>query len=240
MRTFLKFGFSITIILVLVLGYSYLRQPLGLERTKMLGEWLHSTAKHPEWTVQANQGCPDAPFVFPTDGVIGFIWDDSFYPGHHHQGLDIFGGTDPGKTEVVAAFQGYLTRLAEWRSSLIIRIPDDPLRPGHQIWTYYTHLADSQGNSLIADAFQPGIREIYVKAGTFLGRQGNYSGKPGEPVGVHLHFSIVNDDGNGNFLNELKIQNTLDPSPYFLMNLNASTNPSSIPICQDIIEKGVR
>lgn len=31
---------------------------------------------------------------------------------------------------------------------------------------------------------------------------------------MHLHFSIVKDDGNGRFLNELRIENTLDPSPY--------------------------
>ena len=54
-----------------------------------------------------------------------------------------------------------------------------------------------------------------MSAGTFLGYQGNFSGTPGNPTGVHLHFSIVMDDGEGGFLNELKIRNTLDPSPYF-------------------------
>jgi len=40
----------------------------------------------------------------------------------------------------------------------------------------------------------------------------------------HLHFSIVKDDGNGQFLNELKIQNTLDPSPYLGLPLNGKKN----------------
>jgi hypothetical protein len=31
---------------------------------------------------------------------------------------------------------------------------------------------------------------------------------------MHLHFSVVKDDGHGKFLNELRIENTLDPSPY--------------------------
>jgi len=43
---------------------------------------------------------------------------------------------------------------------------------------------------------------------------GNYSGEAGNPTGIHLHFSIVQDDGTGHYKNELKIENTLDPSPY--------------------------
>ncbi len=74
--------------------------------------------------------------------------------------------------------------------------------------------------------------EVFVPAGTLLGYQGNYSGDPNNPTGVHLHFSIVRDDGGGEFLNELKIANTLDPSPYFNMPLNASTNRDKIPVCE--------
>lgn len=175
--------------------------------------------------------CADAPFILPTSGMIGFIWDDSFRPGHRHQGIDIFGGTDVGETPIYAAYDGYLTRQSDWKSSLIIRIPSDPLHPENQIWTYYTHMANPSGTSLISEAFPPGTREKFVAAGTFLGTQGNYSGTPGNPTGVHLHFSIVKDDGNGQFLNELKIENTLDPSPYFGMDLNAKDNENEIPLC---------
>jgi hypothetical protein len=202
-------------------------------RTAQVLQWLRDPSAHPEWMARAGQACGDAPFQMPTDGFIGFLWDDSFRPGHRHQGLDIFGGQPVGTTPVYAAYPGYLTRLPDWKSSLIIRIPQDPLQPGRQIWTYYTHMADSQGAvSLIDPAFPPGAAEIYVEAGALLGYQGNYSGDPGNPVGVHLHFSIVLDDGQGSFLNELDIRNTLDPSPYLGLPLNAQANPGVVPVCQ--------
>lgn len=180
----------------------------------------------------AGTRCGDAPFIFPTDGLAGFIWDDSFRPGHRHSGIDIFGGADVGITPVVAAYPGYLTRESDWKSSVIIHVPDDPLQPGRQIWVYYTHMADPQGNSLVSDEFPTGTEEVYVEAGTFLGYQGNYSGDPGNPVGVHLHISVVKDDGFGRYKNELEIENTYDPSPYFGLPLNANLNPDTIPVCE--------
>jgi murein DD-endopeptidase MepM/ murein hydrolase activator NlpD len=167
----------------------------------------------------------------PTSGSIGYLWGDNFEPGHPHQGIDIFGGSQPNQTPVYAAYDGYLSRLPDWKSSLIIRIPSDPLKPGRQIWTYYTHMADKQGNSFISANFPQGTSEVFIKAGTLLGQQGNYSGDPNQPVGVHLHFSIVQDDGTGKFRNELDIKNTYDPSPYFQINLNADSNQAEIPVC---------
>ena len=114
---------------------------------------------------------------------------------------------------------------------MIIRVPDDPLRPGRQIWVYYTHMAGPDGASYIATDFPPGTSEVYVEAGTLLGYQGNYSGTPNNPVGVHLHFSIVKDDGQGVYLNELEIGNTLDPSPYLGLSLNASKNLDQVAVC---------
>ncbi len=181
--------------------------------------------------IQAGTRCGQAPFIFPTTGLIGFLWDDSFRPGHRHQGIDIFAGTEPGQTPVIAAYPGYLTRQPDWKSSLIVRVPADPLQPGRQIWVYYTHLADPQGNSFIVPDFPPGTREVYIEAGTLLGYQGNYSGDPNSPVGVHLHLSVVKDDGNGAFTNELQITNTYDPSPYLGLRLNANENPDQIPVC---------
>jgi len=84
---------------------------------------------------------------------------------------------------------------------------------------------------LIDEAFPAGTAEVFVPAGTLLGFQGNYSGTTGNPTGVHLHFSIVLDDGEGHFLNELEIKNTLDPSPYFNLALNEKDNPGDIPGC---------
>jgi hypothetical protein len=132
---------------------------------------------------------------------------------------------------VVAAYSGYLTRLPEWKSSVIIRIPADPLNSGQQIWIYYTHMANTDGISYISEQFPPSTKDVYVEAGTLLGYQGNYSGDPINPTGVHLHFSIVKDDGLGSFRNELKIANTQDPTPYLGMALNASQNPEQIVVC---------
>ena len=200
-------------------------------RTRNVIGWLHDPSAHPEWSIKAGQRCGEAPFSMPTDGYIGFLWGDSFRPGHRHQGLDIFGGEDLNQTSVIAAYPGYLTRLPEWKSSLIIRIPDDPLNPGQQVWTYYTHMADSAGNSFISPEFPPGTNEVFVDAGTLLGYQGNFSGDPNNPVGIHLHFSVVQDDGQGKFLNELEIDNTLDPSPFLGLPLNAAQNHAEIPVC---------
>jgi murein DD-endopeptidase MepM/ murein hydrolase activator NlpD len=164
--------------------------------------------------------------------MVGYLWGDVFNAGHPHQGIDIFAGTQVGVTPVVAAYPGYLTRLAEWKSSVIVRIPSDPLNPGRQIWLYYTHMADPNGNSFVDAAFPPGTSEEYIEAGTQLGYQGNYSGDPANPVGVHLHLSVVRDDGQGHFKNELEISNTYDPSPYLGLSLNADRNPEQIPLCQ--------
>jgi hypothetical protein len=224
---------SIVLVTAVVLGILLYRiyRPAG-ERLLTFRAWMRDPSAHPDWKLTAGSRCGQAPFLFPTDGMVGFLWDDSFRPGHRHQGLDIFGGQGVGVTQVISAYPGYLTRLPEWKSSVIVRVPSDPLNPGRQIWLYYTHMADKSGESYISDEFPPGTFEKPVEAGTFLGTQGNYSGDPNNPTGIHLHFSIVKDDGTGNFLNELEIRNTLDPSPYLGLRVNANTNPDSVPVCE--------
>jgi peptidoglycan LD-endopeptidase LytH len=209
--------------------YRYLRT--RSYRFSKLGEWFNHAASHPDWGIQGGTRCGDSPFVLPTSGYVGFLWDDSFKLGQRHQGIDIFGGTGPGVTPVVAVYSGYLTRRPDWKSTVAIRIPSDPLQPGRQIWLYYTHMADQDGRGLIDPAFPPGTSEVYVETGTPLGYQGNYSGDPGNPTGVHLHFSIVLDDGAGFLRNELNIRNTLDPSPYLGLQVNASRAGKTIPVC---------
>jgi peptidoglycan LD-endopeptidase LytH len=221
------------IVIALVGGYYIIRQPVNPGRNMRVIQWIRNPSAYPDWAVQPGERCGSSPFIMPSGGFIGFLWGDSFRPGHAHTGLDIFGGTPPGESPVVAAYDGYLTRLPEWKSSLIIRIPSDPLQPERQIWIYYTHMAGPDGVSLISTEFPPGTTERYVPAGTLLGWQGNYSGDPKRPVGVHLHFSIVRDDGSGRFLNELEIENTLDPSPYFQLDLDARRNHNEIPVCSE-------
>jgi len=204
-------------------------------RIQQLRQYWADPAAHAAWAVRAGERCGEAPFVMPTDGLIGFVWGDSFRPGHSHQGLDIFGPTGPnglGQTPVVAAYDGYLTRLPEWRSAVIQRVPSDPLQPGRTIWLYYTHMADADGTSYIQKEFPPGVQDVFVPAGTLLGYQGNFSADPNNPVGMHLHFSIVLDDGTGKFRNELEIANTLDPSPYLGLEVNAARVGGLPPVCQ--------
>ncbi len=213
--------------------YIYRTMKPASGRSLRVVEWIRNPAAHPDWAVQAGVRCtPQAPFLMPTDGLIGYLWDDSFKAGHRHQGLDIFGGSEVGRTPVVAAYPGYLTRLASWRSAVIQRLPSDPLQPGRQIWLYYTHMADQDGYSFISPDFPPGTTDVYIEAGRLLGTQGNYTGDPQNPSGVHLHFSIVLSDAEGNFLNELNIRNTLDPSPYFGIPLDANTAPDGLIACR--------
>jgi murein DD-endopeptidase MepM/ murein hydrolase activator NlpD len=230
----LRVVLSILFVLTLVGGYFFYRWiQRGNGRTERFFTWYHDPTGHPEWAITSGEYCGDGPFSMPTSGFIQYLWDESFRPGHRHQGIDIFGGTESGVTPVYASYAGYLTRLSDWKSTVIIRIPSDPLNPSRQIWTYYTHMADEDGTSYIDSAFPPGTVDGYVEEGTLLGYQGNYSGDPNNPTGVHLHFSIVKDDGNGQFLNEVKIRNTLDPSPYLGLPLNGKQNSDQIAICNN-------
>ena len=224
---------SIIIVALLAAGGTayYLYRP-NAARMLSFRTWINNPASHPDWKLAAASQCGAAPFHIPTDGFVGFLWGDSFRPGHSHQGIDIFAGTGIGVTRVVSAYPGYLTRLPDWKSTVIVRVPDDPLHPGRQIWLYYTHMADEHGISFVSPDFPPGTYEVPIDTGTFLGYQGDYSGDPNNPVGVHLHFSIVKDDGTGHFTNELEIRNTLDPSPYLGLPLNAYVNRDQVPRCE--------
>ena len=214
------------------LAYLALRARTGdPRRSALVGEYLLDPGAHPDWVTRANSRCAGAPFAFPTDGYIGYLWGDTFQPPHRHQGIDIFGNMPLGQTPVYSASDGFLTRLADWKSAVIVRVPDDPLSPRRTIWIYYAHMADPQGNSLIDPEFPPDTIKKPVKMGQPLGFQGNYSGDPANPTGVHLHLSIVLSDGRGGFRDETDIANTLDPSPYFGMRLNADSGQYGPPKC---------
>lgn len=81
-------------------------------------------------------------------------------------------------------------------------------------------MADRDGNDFIAASFPPGTQEKFVAQGTLLGYTGDYNGASSRDIWVHLHFSIVQDDGHGRYTNELEFANTLDPSPYLGLPLN--------------------
>jgi murein DD-endopeptidase MepM/ murein hydrolase activator NlpD len=187
-------------------------------------QWTRGDESQRQALVTAQRdACPGAPFILPSDGFIGLLYADPRGPysdAAPHQGIDIFSNTGPGVTPVYAAYDGFITREAGWRSALIQRIPDDPLQPGRAIWLYYAHMADRDGDSFIEPAFPPGTREIFVEQGTLLGYTGDYNGDALRDIWVHLHFSIVLDDGNGRYTNELQFANTLDPSAYLGLPLH--------------------
>ena len=230
-RRILISGIFVGLVGVGILAYRYFMYP-DSSLWQYYRDYLRAPEDFAEYTIEAGQRCGDAPFAFPSRGVVFGSWDQSYRPGHRHSGIDIFPATEPGVTPVYAAYDGYLTRGEDWISTIIIRIPDNPLNPGEQIWTYYTHMASVGGDSFIVDAFPPGTSEVFVEAGTLLGYQGNYSGDPTTPTGLHLHFSVVKDDGQGNYLNELDIRNTYDPSPYFNLPFNNNENPDEFAVCE--------
>lgn len=219
-----------------VFAYNRLRDP----RTQTFSQWANDPQAREDLIIVQRDACPGAPFILPTDGWIGLLYNDPGGPysaNNPHQGIDIFSDSEAGVTPVYAAYDGYVTREPGWRSTLIMRVPDDPLHPGQQIWLYYTHMADRAGNDFIEDAFPPGTYGEFVEQGTLLGYTGEYNGESLRDIWVHLHFSIVMDDGNGRYLNELDFNNTLDPSPYLGMAVSYACGEeiggcSKNPVCE--------
>ncbi len=225
-------GAVVLIVAAILLRRAVLRDPRNESFARW---WIGSEEERRAMVTTAREPCPDAPFLLPAEGYIGLLYGDARPPysaRHRHQGIDIFSEGPPGLTPVYAAYDGYLTRESGWRSAVIIRHPEDPLLAGRQIWTYYAHMADEEGSSFIVEAFPPGTHEFFVERGTLLGYTGNYSNSPLQRVAVHLHFSIVLDDGSGHYLNELEFVNTVDPSPYLRMAVNYGCAPAA-PDCTD-------
>jgi len=230
MSRLLKFISIITFAIVLAGGlflFWYIRGS-GSDSNSYIREWLLAPIMRPRLSTEGGIACEDAPFILPSEGFIGLLWADParpYNPLRPHTGLDIFGDGEDGTVPNYAAYDGYLTRSADWTSTVIIR-HDDPLQPGRTIWTYYTHMANESGSqSYIVDDFPPGTSNKFVEQGTILGYQGTYSGA-GPAIAMHLHFSIVTSDSTGAYLNEAVIGNTVDPSPYLGMTLNIGDAPN--------------
>jgi hypothetical protein len=226
----------IALLVVIIGGYALLRFfGAGSNSNDAITRWFTDPSSRPALITTMNRtACPEAPFILPSDGFIGLLWQDPAAPytaWNPHSGMDIFGDGAPGTVPVYAVYDGYLSRLPEWLSTVIIR-HDDPLQPERTIWTYYTHMASRDAaRSFIVNDFPAGTSEEPVTQGTLLGYQGEYAGA-GAPIGLHLHFSIVLSDDADSFRNEAQIANTLDPSSYFGMNLNISDLPTRPIRCQ--------
>ena len=211
----------------LVAAGLYVFQQVQTDSNDVIRRWFREPSSRAGLTTSNDKLCANAQFILPSSGLIGLLWKDPAAPYNlmqRHTGIDIFGDGLPGSVPVVAAYDGYLTRLDSWVSSVIIR-HDDPLHNGRTIWTYYTHMADRSGNiSFIDSDFPPGTSEVFVTQGTRLGYQGEYSGA-GAPIGMHVHLSMVTTNADGSFKNEAILDNTIDPSPYFGLPLNIETHP---------------
>ena len=247
-RAYALIALALGVVIVSVLAYrAYRRVELvGLSRDQAFVQWGSGDeeARRALLTVRNAEACEGAPFILPADGFIGLMYADPRGPyslASPHQGIDIFSPGGPGVTPVYAAYDGYVTREPNWTSSLIIRVPDDPLHPGRQVWLYYTHMANRAGDvDFISDEFPPGTREKFVERGTLLGYTGNYNGASPRGVWVHLHFSIIVDDGQGGYTNELEFGNSIDPSRYLGIPVNVACAPvvpacSDAPLCEDAV-----
>ncbi len=196
----------------------------------VIEQWFTDVSSRPALTTTMNRTtCPGAPFSLPSDGLIGLLWDDPAGPYtiiNPHTGIDVFGDGEPGTVPVYAAYDGLLSRRGDWLSSVIIK-HDDPLQSGRTIWSYYTHMATVDGSrSFIVPAFPPDTIDVPVKRGDLLGYQGEHAGVGRPPIGMHVHFSVVTSEADGTFKNESVIGNTIDPSPYFGMDLNITDLPA--------------
>ncbi len=228
--------FVLVVVLVLALtGFAIWWKFIGWyspTKTQLIAYLRHPNERAPLIT-DLKTPCANAPFLLPSRGFVGLLYADGsepYSPFNRHPGIDIFGDGEPGTVPIYAAYDGYLTRLTDWKSSVIIRIPSDPLDPPRQIWTYYTHMASLDGEtSYVSGDFPPGTSEKFVKQGTLLGYQGLFAGPGAAPIAMHVHVSVVLSNDDGTFRNETHFWNTLDPSPYFGLTLNATQSPT-IPV----------
>lgn len=215
---------GLVLVLFILIQFNNISEQVSDERNRDISRWfMEGPETNQDLITQEIAPCPGAPFLLPSYGYIGLLYGDPRGPystRDPHQGIDIFSPGQPGEIPIVAAYDGYITRLDEWTSSLIQRVPEDPLQPDRQIWLYYTHMAPQNGpGDFISERFPRGTSEVFVEQGDLLGYQGNFSGGA-QAVGTHLHFSIVLDNGQGQFLNELDFDNTVDTSRYLNMKVN--------------------
>jgi hypothetical protein len=96
----------------------------GTGSNNYIVEWLTDPASHEVLKSEAFSRCPNAPFILPTEGFIGLLWNDASAPYNftsRHTGLDIFGYGTVGTIPIYAVYEGWLTRHEDWRSTVSLR-----------------------------------------------------------------------------------------------------------------------
>jgi hypothetical protein len=141
------------------------------------------------------EACPGAPWRLPTRSDLGMWWI-TYQIGFMGEGYE---NTVP----VYAVADGLLLRRPDWKGSVAIQ-HDDPLRHGEKVWSYYGDMASGwDDESFVVPNFSPGSERVPVKAGQLLGYQGQWSGQPGRPIWMHLHFAVVPALADGSFPSEI-------------------------------------
>lgn len=72
----LLFILLVGIIVIGYQAYQWIARP-G-RRAQQVFSWLRNPGSHPEWMINRGEKCGEAPFLMPTDGLVGFIWGDFF------------------------------------------------------------------------------------------------------------------------------------------------------------------
>lgn len=157
--------------------------------------------------------CGGAPFIWPTYGKRGWIYNDVNYEtdfdgNGRHDGLDI---KQVGNTEdfepIYAVYGGYITAPNDYSLKLVTdTIGGNFDVPDRDVTVYYTHMASPSRSTYIEPKFR-NANHVRVEQGELLGKQGSY----GANGLVHLHISV-----NAGYYESSNI----DPSKYFGDELN--------------------
>ncbi len=176
-----------------------------------------------EKTIEVLQACPGAVWKLPSDGTLGLQMKDG--------AMDFFGRGNAGKIPVHAVADGLLTRLPDWSDAVAVK-HTDPLHPDVNVWSYYSGMAAANGiDSYVSEDFPPGSENIPVKAGQIIGYQGMWSGRPQWAMWTHVHFAMVDVDGQASFPQDVAAANLLDPLRYLGLTLDAANQNIQVLRC---------
>jgi 4-amino-4-deoxy-L-arabinose transferase-like glycosyltransferase len=164
--------------------------------------------------------CPGAAWQLPSRADLGVQWQAG--------ALDFYGRGNESTVPVYAVADGVLWRVPGQRDAVAI-LHADPLRPGQQVWTYYTGMSDASGAaSFIASDFLQADAGVPVRAGDRIGYQGSWSGRAYWPMWVHVRFAVVRAAAGEAFPAAVTPELLLDPRPY--LNLVLSEANRSQPL----------
>lgn len=154
--------------------------------------------------------CPGAPWPLPTAADLGLRWEQG--------ALTLFGHGLPDTVDVSAVDAGAVRLFSDRPGAVAIRFAD-PVTPDAQVWMLVDGLADGSGAvSFVSDELADGAT---VAAGTILGAQGSWSGRPQFAMWVHAQIKLVRATSTGDLPDPIQPDQILDPSPYFGLKLPA-------------------